>query len=219
MTGKLLPTDRPRDTWRIGDRDVDVSLVDAATAFVFARASDMGLRGTELPLDLQTNERAMAALEEIRGIAASVLGLATSSRAARSETPNVPRVAIIAPPQGYTTAGGAAIQAVDVDVTARQMAMQRPHKAFAVTGALSLSVAARIPGTVVHEACTALDGEALRIGHPSGSIRTEVRVVPDDRGGYRVQRAAIERTARRIIAGSVYVPITVFSRVSGVALT
>lgn len=219
MTGKLLPTGRPRETWRIGDRDVEVSLVDAATAFVFAKASDLGLRGTELPTDLQANDRAMTALEEIRGMAASVLGLASSARTARSETPNVPRVALVAPPQEYTTTEAVTIRALDVDVVARQMAMQRPHKAFAVTGALCLSVASRIPGTVVHDACTSAEGDTLRIGHPSGSMRTEVRVASDEHDGYRVERAAIERTARRIMAGAVYVPASVFSPVSGVVFT
>lgn len=210
MTGKLLPTGQALDVWRIADRDIPVSLVDATTAFVFVNAADVELRGTELPAELQANAPAMAALEEIRGTAATVLGLASRPDAARTETPNVPRVAVVAPPQDYTTIDNVTMGAVDINVTARQMAMQSPHKAFAVTGALCLSVAARIPGTVVHAVCTAPEGDGFRLGHPAGSIRTEVRVVRDA-GGYRVERAALERTARRIMAGTVYVPVTVFS--------
>jgi 2-methylaconitate cis-trans-isomerase PrpF len=212
MTGKLLPTGRPLDVWRIAGRNVAVSLVDATTAFVFVNAADIGLKGTELPPELQANMPAMGALEEIRGTAAMLLGLANGPDTAKAETPNVPRVAIVSPPQEYTTVDGATVLAADIDVSGRQLAMQRPHKAFAVTGSLCLSVAARIPGTVVNAVCRPPNDDALRLGHPAGSLRTEVRVVGDG-GAYRVERAALERTARRIFAGTVYVPVTVFSSV------
>src|SRR5918911_3781507 len=46
----LLPTGRPREAFELADgRRIEVSVVDAANPYVFARAADLGAIGTELP--------------------------------------------------------------------------------------------------------------------------------------------------------------------------
>jgi 2-methylaconitate cis-trans-isomerase PrpF len=75
--------------------------------------------------------------------------------------------------------------------------------------AISTGVAAVIPGTVVSDVFAAEAGDGsrrLRIGHPSGVIGVEVEVT-DGGDGPVVRRAAIERTARRIMDGVVYIPL------------
>ena len=61
-------------------------------------------------------------------------------------------------------------------------------------------------GTIVHEACRddAQDRTEVRIGHPAGVIETE-SVVELNGNDYEVKRATLGRTARRIMAGTVYV--------------
>ena len=55
-TGKLLPTGNVVDVVELDDgRRVRCSLVDAAAPAVFVQASEIGLTGTELPADTQTN--------------------------------------------------------------------------------------------------------------------------------------------------------------------
>src|SRR5690606_29283953 len=68
-------------------------------------------------------------------------------------------------------------------------------------------VAAKIPGTIVHAAARQGIEDRLetRIGHPAGVIETESVVVPEG-NGYRVERATVGRTARRIMEGYVFPP-------------
>jgi 2-methylaconitate cis-trans-isomerase PrpF len=82
--------------------------------------------------------------------------------------------------------------------------MQRPHKALAVTGAVCAAVATSVPGSVVAEAI----GKPLRevrLGHPSGVLRVASRVTPGKSGGLAIESAQIERTARLIMQGVVFV--------------
>ena len=52
---------------------------------------------------------------------------------------------------------GEIITADDCDIAARIISMGKTHRAFALTGAMCLAVAARIPGTVVHESARSGD--------------------------------------------------------------
>src|SRR5262245_17219978 len=55
-TGKLLPTGKVADDLEVpGYGKVRVSMVDAANACVFARASDLGITGIELPDAIEAN--------------------------------------------------------------------------------------------------------------------------------------------------------------------
>jgi len=93
-------------------------------------------------------------------------------------------------------------------LVARIVNPERVHKAFAVTGAMNLAAAAGIPGTVVAEM---LDqplppqGGVFRIRHPQGVITPEVEFSTDP-GSPGIRSIRIERTARRIMDGFVYVP-------------
>ena len=83
--------------------------------------------------------------------------------------------------------------------------MQKAHKAYAVTGAIVTAAAARIPGTVVNEVFRPREGsDFVRIGHSSGQLALEIVVEPREDGWF-LRRAALERTARRIMDGYVYV--------------
>lgn len=203
VSGKLLPTGSPTDVIDIGGASVRVSLVDAATPFVFVAAQDVGASGTELPQDLQANQALMDRLERIRGWAASVLGLVQDPRLARKESPNVPRVMMVAPPAGYASANGTELRAQDMDICVRQLAMQRPHKALAVTGAVCLAVASAVPGSVV-ATCAGEPRVRLRAGHPSGVLLVSSRMRRELKGELRVESAVMERTARLIMAGTLY---------------
>jgi 2-methylaconitate cis-trans-isomerase PrpF len=204
VSGKLLPTGKAVQMIAISGQQVRVSLVDAATPFVFVVAEDIGATGTEMPTQLLANVDLMRDLELARGWAAVTLGLAPEAGAARDVTPNVPRVMLVARPADYTALDGTCVAAREHDVLLRQLAMQKPHRALAVTGGVCAAVAAAVPGSVVVACRQASDSEDLRIGHPSGVMRVGARVAVGSDGAVRVRNARIERTARLIMAGTVY---------------
>ena len=213
VTGRLLPTGHVTDALALeGGRALTVSFVDCANPFVFVQAADVGLTNTESVDEWAAHPTALKAMEEIRCAAAEILGIAKDRRTASKDSPGVPKVALVAPPRAFTTLSGKPVAAGDAHLLARMTSLQKPHKAFAITGGVCLAVASRIPGSVAHEAVPPAlrSAEALLIGHPSGVMPVEVIVEPVE-GGFRVRRAAIGRTARRLMDGFTYVPTTVLA--------
>lgn len=64
-----------------------MSLIDAGNPTIFMRATDLGLRGTELPAEFNSNAALLARLESIRAHATVYMGLA--------ETPEKPVVNVL----------------------------------------------------------------------------------------------------------------------------
>lgn len=204
MTGKLLPTGSARDTITIDGRSVEVSLVDAATPFVFVRAADVGAKGTEAPAEIAANADLMRRLEQARSWAAVVVGRVQDASEATEKSPNVPRVIMVAPPTEYTAIDGRVIAQEMVDLNVRQLAMQKPHKALAVVGSVCSAVASAIEGSVVHECKRAGTKGQTRLGHPSGVLQVESTVTRQSDGSYEITQAKIERTARLLMSGDLY---------------
>ena len=210
-TGKLLPSGNVIDEMQLADgRKVRCSLVDAANPAVFVQASEIGMKGTELPADTATDPRILAIMEEIRVKAAIMMRLAATRGAV---SPAVPKVAFVAPPRSYTTITGKAVGAADCDLLARTKALAVMHKAYAVTGGICVSAAALVEGTVVNEVVSARAKETgvVRIGHPSGASSFVVVVTRKPSGEFDLTKSAVIGTARRIMDGHVYVPRRVLS--------
>ncbi len=207
-TGKLLPTGNVLDEIEVaGYGKIQASLVDAANPVVFVRASDLGMAGIETPKQIDENGKLLAALEEIRGKAAVMMGLCGKWEDAVKEIPAFPMVAYVAPAQGYNDfTTGKAIAESDVDFVSRLLFMQVTHKTYAGTATTCTGAAARIEGTVVHQAMMAKDrGKdiAVRIGHPAGVIALNV-AAEQRNGDWTLTRAEVNRTARRIMEGTCY---------------
>jgi 2-methylaconitate cis-trans-isomerase PrpF len=207
VTGRVLPTGHTRDTLRLADgQSISVSLVDAANPCVFARAVDLDVDASILPGDIDGDARLSRLLEEIRSRAAEAIGLVEDWRGATERSPAVPKMILVGKTKEYKSSAGSVLATGDMDLVGRAMSMQKAHKAYPVTGTICTGVAASIAGTVVHE-CTSGDaGRVLRIGHPTGVIRVQIRL-SDTPECLRVEHAIVERTARRIMAGHVYVPV------------
>lgn len=193
-TGKLLPTEAATNTFS----GIEASCVDAAGPFVFVRASDVGVDGAILPNDFNKRTQVLELLEQIRREAAVRMGMARSVAAVPRVTP---KIAIVSPPTDYHTLSGQLIASSSVNVVVRFLSDTQPHRAIPVTGALGTAVAAKIPGTVVHQALPAggLNGD-IQIGHPSGRI--QVNATMNSQGG--VESATLFRTARLIMDGKVW---------------
>lgn len=207
--GGLLPTGNAVDRIDVdGVGPVDMTLIDVGNAHVFVRAADMGLAGTETAAEIDADRALAAKLERVRGKAAEVMGMAGSAAAATAETPATPILGMIAPSAPYRNVlGDRTVGEEETDFLSRLMFMQQMHKTYAGTSTVATGVAAKIPGSIVHAAAKpgVEDRLQVRIGHPAGVIETESIVAPDG-NGYKVTRATVGRTARRIMEGYVYPP-------------
>ncbi len=193
-TGKLFPTGRLRDqiTLASGER-AEVTLIDAANPLVVIAAQVLGLEGEITPETLAGDAATMARLVDLRRKGAVIMGLAEDEAAARDRVPNLPLIAIVSP-----GSEGAAL-------TVRLISADQPHKATPLTGAMALAAAARIHGTVAAELASAPVGDQIRLAHAGGQIDLTADVV--DRGvDSLVRSAGVMRTARRLMAGEVYIP-------------
>lgn len=201
----LLPTNKPIDTLDVPNfGKIDVSIVDAANPFIFIRAKDIGFKGTELPAEINSSPDKLKLLECIRGSAAKLLGLVDTIEEAALKSSNVPKLAIISESVNYTTIAGELIDASQIDISSRMMAMQKSHPSYAMTGGMCTAVAAVIPGTIVNElkAKSAEDAH-LKIGHPSGIIEASVDYEVTN-GVVHIKSAEGYRTARLLFKGVAY---------------
>ncbi|SFH02405.1 hypothetical protein SAMN05660649_03538 [Desulfotomaculum arcticum] len=211
ITGKLLPTGNLKDEITLANGiNLTISIVDAANPVVFFKAADLGLLGTELPEEFNSNLKLLKLVEEVRSIAAEMIGLAGRGEAS-CKSPAVPKVAFVAPPREYITSSGRVVKADEIDLVARTMSMQKMHKAYAVTGGICTSTAAKLAGTVVNEvvAPRAKEGKEIRLGHPSGILEFEIEISYESNKP-TLGKAAVARTARRIMDGYAYVPYEIF---------
>ena len=208
-TGKLLPTGNVRDTLNVpgvpGVGRIEVSIIDAANSCVFVRARDVGLTGIELPDALEANQAVMQKLAAIRIAASVTMGLARDASEAAKNLSN-PAIGVVAPPMDAKMLSGEPIHANAVDLTARMLARGHVHRALPLTRSLCMAVAARISGTVVHEAARATDhpDTEIRIGMPSG-ILLAAATVRSRNGMWEAERGAFLRTQRRLFEGRVLV--------------
>lgn len=209
VTGRLLPTGRVREMLPTENGPFEVSIVDAANPLVFVRAEDLGLKGGELPYQVDSDPELLARIESIRAAAAVRIGLAKDAADATRNSPAVPKIAFVSPPDDYLMTSGVKMPAGDIDLVARIMSMGKLHSAYAITGAICTAGAARLEGTIVHDMIPAerRASSGVRIGHPSGAVEVNVRL--DTSGaGPEYLCATVYRTARRLLDGFVYVPVS-----------
>lgn len=211
-TGKLLPTGNPKDTVELHGKRITVSVVDAANPVVFVAASELGIKGTELPPELDANSQLMERLEEIRSLFAERIGVVGDRRQATALSPAIPQISLCSSPAPYSTSLGAQVQAAEVDLVCRGLSMQKAHRSYMTTCAVCTAVAANIAGTILNEMVGAGDEilSPVRIGHPYGVMDLEVKAEREGEG-LRVESVVLGRTARRIMEGYVYVPADRFT--------
>jgi 2-methylaconitate isomerase len=119
----------------------------------------------------------------------------------------VPKIAVVGPPAGYRALAGHAVEPHAVDLVARIVSMGKVHRAFALTGAMCLAVATRVPGTLAHEAAALASPTGdVRIGHPSGVLAVAATVRAGGDGAPVAETVTVYRTARRLMEGFVRVP-------------
>lgn len=206
-TGRLLPTGAPVDMLSLPDgTTIAASIVDASNLCVFVRAADLGLSGTELPTELRGRIPLMARMEDIRATAAVAAGLASTPREATRNAQAAPKIALVAAAADAPTLSGQRLRREACGIQVRMLSMGVPHLAIPLTGAMCVGVAARIPGTLVHECADRVaQREALDVGHGSGVLPVWAEV-PQTAEGPVARGASVIRTARVLMEGRVFAP-------------
>jgi 2-methylaconitate cis-trans-isomerase PrpF len=118
---------------------------------------------------------------------------------------HTPKVAFVAPPSDYTASSGKPVAAQDIDLLVRALSMGKLHHAMMGTAAVAIGTAAAIPGTLVSLAAGGRAHEAVRFGHPSGTLRVGAQAEQVD-GDWVVKKAVMSRSARVLMEGAVRIP-------------
>ena len=135
------------------------------------------------------------------------MGLARSAEEATRSRPATPKLAFVAAPSAYRTSSAKTVEPGAIDALARILSMGKLHHALTGTGAVALAVAGAVPGTVLNRLVATLpaDTTQLRLGHPSGVLAVGAQA--RERGGqWEIVKAVVSRSARRLMAGHVFVP-------------
>lgn len=200
-TGKLFPTGQKKEVFDVpGYGPAEVTVLDCSNPMVFIKASDLGIKGSELT-ELNQNKDVMEHIERIRGMAAVKCGFVENWEDARTKSTSAPKVSIVSAPQDYINMDRNEVKADTMDLCCRAISVGALHKAYPMTVAVGTGAAARIPGTIVNEIVKpAPDQDIIRLGHASGVTEVDVKM-----DGEKVIKGGVTRTARRIMDGWVYV--------------
>ena len=207
--GAMFPTGHVAETLEVpGFGTVEATLINAGVPMVFVEAAALGCDGTELQPAINENPALLARLEAIRAAGAVRMGLIDDVAKAAGR-PLTPKVAFVAPPADYVASSGKPVRAADIDLLARAISMGKLHHAMMGTAAVALATAAAVRGTLVNRAAGGGEREAVRFGHPSGTLRVGAQA-REVEGKWTVTRAIMSRSARVLMEGAVRVPAEPF---------
>ena len=201
----LFPTGNLVDDLEVpGVGTLKATMINAGIPTIFLNAADIGYTGTELQGAINEDRQALAKFEAIRAHGAVRMGLIGSIEQAATRQ-HTPKVAFVAPPVDHLTSSDTRIAAGDIDLLVRALSMGKLHHAMMGTAAVAIGTAASIPGTVVNAAAGGGEREAVRFGHPSGTLRVGAQALRVD-GEWTVSKAMMSRSARVLMEGWVRVP-------------
>jgi probable AcnD-accessory protein PrpF len=203
--GAMFPTGSLVDDLVVpGVGTLKATMINAGIPTIFINAEAIGYKGTELQDDINSDPKALEIFEKIRAYGSLRMGLITQLEEA-AKRQHTPKVAFVAKPADYIASSGKEISAKDINVLVRAMSMGKLHHAMMGTAAVAIGTAAAIPGTLVNLAAGGGNLDAVRFGHPSGTLRVGAQAVQVD-GEWQVTKAIMSRSARVLMEGWVRVP-------------
>lgn len=188
--GALLPTGHAVDEID----GVPCTLIDNGMPVVVMPAAALGLAGYEEVGQLEGDGALKERLERIRMAAGPLMRLGD----VRSQT--VPKLTLVAPPRE----GGM--------IATRTFTPFSVHTSIGVLGAVTVATACLLDGSPAHAIAEVPEGAVKRcdVEHPTGRLTVEIEL-EDGGGGIKVRRAALVRTARMLMDGTVFVPAAAVS--------
>ena len=207
--GAMFPTGNVVDTLEVPEIGTfQVTLINAGIPTIFLNAEDIGYQGTELQDDINGDAAALARFEKIRAYGAVKMGLIQDIAEAANRQ-HTPKVAFVSKPKTYTSSSGKQVSESDTDLLVRALSMGKLHHAMMGTAAVAIGTAAAIPNTLVNLAAGGGEREAVRFGHPSGTLRVGAQALSEN-GQWVVKKAIMSRSARVLMEGWVRVPADSF---------
>ena len=203
--GSMFPTGNLVDDLEVpGIGTFKATMISAGIPTIFVNAADIGYQGTELREDINSDPEQLARFERIRVAGALRMGLIKTPEDALTRQ-HTPKIAFVSPPKSYTASSGKPVEAGEVDLLVRALSMGKLHHAMMGTCAVAIGTAAAVPGTLVNLAAGSGEREAVRFGHPSGTLRVgaQAKLV---NGQWTVTKAVMSRSARILMEGWVRVP-------------
>lgn len=190
ITGQLLPTGAAREVID----GIEVSCIDVAVPMVIIRAADLGKTGYETKVELDADTDMLARMEAIRVQASERMGMGDPTGRV------VPKLCLISPPR----AGGS--------INGRYFVPHECHATFPLVGGMCLAAASIVNGTVVDGIGQASGApqQTISIENPVGQLDTVIEF-EGNRSAPGITRVGFVRTARRIMAGKVYIPSSIWS--------
>ena len=203
--GSMFPTGNLVDDLEVpGVGTFKATMINSGIPTIFLNAEEIGYEGTELREAINNDPQALARFETMRAYGALKMGLITDLKEAEARQ-HTPKIAFVSPPKNYTASSGKAITTDDVDVLVRALSMGKLHHAMMGTAAVAIATAAAVPGTLVNLAAGGGERDAVRFGHPSGTLRVGAKAEEVD-GEWTAKAAIMSRSARLLMTGSVHVP-------------
>ncbi|MEM6306413.1 MAG: 4-oxalomesaconate tautomerase [Pseudomonadota bacterium] len=189
-TGAFLPTGNVQDTFD----GIDVTCMDVAMPMVIARAADFGLTGQETHEELDDNRTFFDRMEQIRIQAGAAMGMGDVSQSV------TPKFGLLSP----ATQGGT--------ISTRYFMPWKTHPTMAVTGSQCMASCALTPGTVADGMVEHPDKGPVTVTleHPMGVMDVLIDFDMMD-GQFHHTSAGLVRTCRKLAAGHVFVPKSVWS--------
>jgi probable AcnD-accessory protein PrpF len=203
--GAMFPTGNLVDDLVVpGVGTLKATMINAGIPTIFINADAIGYKGTELQDDINSDPKALEMFEKIRAYGSLRMGLISQLEEA-AKRQHTPKVAFVAKPADYAASSGKEISASDINVLVRALSMGKLHHAMMGTAAVAIGTAAAIPGTLVNLAAGGGNLDAVRFGHPSGTLRVGAQATQVD-GEWQVTKAIMSRSARVLMEGWVRVP-------------
>ena len=208
-TGNIVDTlELPQDVAAAGS--LQATLINAGIPTIFLNAADLGYSGCELQQAINSDPSALKRFETIRAHGALRMGLIDKLEQA-ADRQHTPKIAFVASPAGYTASSGKPIAAADIDLNVRALSMGQLHHAMMGTAAVAIATAAAIPGTLVNQAAGGGERNAIRFGHPSGTLKVGAEAARHD-GEWVVEKVVMSRSARVLMEGHVRIPGDVLNK-------
>ena len=182
-TGRLFPTGHLTEAIQ----GVPATLIDScATPVMLLSAAALGIDVEARPEAIEADRGLMARIEALRLEAGCRNGLGDVRDGV------LPKPALVGPVATGTLA-------------ARYLTPHAVHRSLAITGAIAIATAARLPGTIVGTLAAASEG-LVRLAHPAGVLDVTLGLT-----GETVAWARVVRTARPIFEGSLLIPAPVWA--------
>ena len=203
--GAMFPTGNLVDELEVpGIGTLNATMINAGIPTIFVNAADIGYSGNELQGAINGDVAALARFEAIRTAGALRMGLIRDPAEAATRQ-HTPKVAFVAPAADYVASSGRRIGKDEINLQVRALSMGKLHHAMMGTASVAIATAAAVPGTLVNLAAGGGRREAIRFGHPSGTLRVGADVAEVD-GQWVVTKAVMSRSARVLMEGAVRVP-------------